>query len=97
MGFTVSETVVLLLTAPETPLMATVDVPVLAVLLAVSVRLLAPVVGFGLNDAVTPLGNPEADKLTLPLNPFCAFTVIVLAPLAPCVTVKLLGDDNSVK
>jgi hypothetical protein len=96
-GFTVSETAVLFLTLPETPLIVTLVVPVLAVLLAVSVNVLAPVVGFGLNDAVTPLGNPDVDRLTLPLNPFCAVTVIVLAPLVPCVTVKLPGDEDKVK
>ena len=46
------------------------DVPVAAPLLAVSVRLLTVVAEPGLNDAVTPLGRPEADKLTLPLKPF---------------------------
>jgi hypothetical protein len=45
-----------------------------------------------LNDAVTPPGTPDADKLTLPLKPFCGVTVIVLVPLVPCMTVKLLGD-----
>jgi len=50
--------------------MVTVASPVVAVPLAVSVNVLAPVVLLGLNDAVTPAGNPEADKLTLPLKPF---------------------------
>ena len=54
--------------------------PVVAVLLAVSVRVLEPVAGFGLNDAVTPLGKPDADKLTPLLKPFCGVTVIVLVP-----------------
>ena len=35
--------------------------------------------------------------MTLPLKPFCGVTVIVLAPLAPCVMVKLLGEAESVK
>ena len=55
---------------PEVPVMVTVDVPVAALPLAVSVRLLVVVAEFGLNDAVTPLGRPEADKLTLPVKPF---------------------------
>jgi len=74
----------------------TVTVPVAAVLLAVSVNVLVLAVPLGLNDAVTPLGRPEADKPTLPLKPFCGVTVMVLVPLAPCVTVKLLGDAESV-
>jgi len=55
---------------PEVPVMVTVTVPVVAVLLAVSVKVLVAVAGFGLKDAVTPVGKPEADKLTLPLKPF---------------------------
>jgi hypothetical protein len=50
--------------------MVTGIVPMVAVPLAVSVNVLAVLAGFGVNDAVTPLGKPEADKLTLPLNPF---------------------------
>jgi hypothetical protein len=26
--------------------------------------------GFGEKDAVTPLGKPDAERLTLPVNPF---------------------------
>jgi hypothetical protein len=37
----------------------------------------------GLKEAVTPLGNPDADKLTLPLKPFSGATVMVLEPLNP--------------
>ena len=81
---------------PEMPVMLTVTVPVVAVLLAVSVNVLVLVVLLGLNDAVTPLGNPDADKLTLPLKPFCEVTVMVLVPLAPCGIVKLFGDAERV-
>jgi hypothetical protein len=55
---------------PEVPVIVTVTVPVVAVLLAVNVKVLVDVAGLGLKDAVTPLGRPEVDKLTLPLNPF---------------------------
>lgn len=68
---------------PEVPVMVTVTMPVVAVGLAVSVKMLVAVAGFGLKDAVTPLGKPEADKLTLPLKPFCGVTVTVLVPFAP--------------
>src|SRR6267143_5170602 len=77
--------------------MVTVTAPVVAVLLAVSVKVLVAVAGFGLKDAVTPLGRPEADKLTLPLKPFCGVTVMVLVPLAPCTIFKLLGEVESAK
>ena len=90
------ETVVVLVKLPEVPVMVTVTFPVVAVLLAVSVNVLVLAVLLGLNDAVTPLGRPDADKLTLPLKPFCGVTVMVLAPLAPCLIVKLLGDAERV-
>ena len=75
----------------------TVTVPVAAVLLAVSVTLLVLAVLVGLNDAVRPLGRPDAEKLTVLLKPFCGVTVIVLAPLAPRWIVKLVGDAERVK
>jgi hypothetical protein len=88
--------VVLLIKAPDVPVMVSEAVPVAAVPLAVSVNVLALIVGFGLNDAITPLGRPEADNVTLPLKPFCGVIVIVLAPLAPCAIVKLTGDAERV-
>ena len=55
---------------PEVPVMVTVNVPVDAVPPAVRVSVLVLVVLLGLKDAVTPVGRPEADKLTLALKPF---------------------------
>src|SRR5215831_3717554 len=71
--------------------------PVVAVPLAVSVNALALVALLGLNDAVTPAGKPEADKLTLPLKPFCGVTVMVVDPVAPWTSVKLFGDAERAK
>ena len=81
---------------PEVPVMVTGTLPVAAVPLTVSVNVLVLVAGLALNDAVTPLGRPEADKLTWPLKPFCPLTVIVLVPLVPCVMFRLLGDADNV-
>jgi hypothetical protein len=61
----------------------TVDVPVTAVMPTVSIKELVVVTDVGLKDAVTPLGKPDADKLTLPLNPLRGATVIALEPLNP--------------
>jgi hypothetical protein len=70
-------------------------VPVVAVPEAVRVNALVDVAGFGVKLAVTPLGRPEADMVTLPLNPFAGVTVIVLVPAAPCMTLSVLGlADN---
>jgi len=93
----VREMVVVLVRAPEVPVTVTVTDPVVAVLLAVSVSVLVLVVLPGLNEAVTPEGKPEADKVTLPLKPFRALTEMVLVPVAPCVKVRLLGEAESVK
>jgi hypothetical protein len=91
-GLTVRATVVVWLKFPDVPVTVTVEVPRVAVLLAVSVRTPAE-----LNEAVTPVGSPEAVKATVPLNPFVGWTVIVSVPLAPCATVKEVGEAESVK
>ena len=74
-----------------------VDVPVVAAPLAVRVKTLVAVVGFVPNEAVTPVGKPDADKVTLPVKPFRGATVMVLEPLDPCTTVRLLGDAERLK
>jgi hypothetical protein len=81
---------------PDVPVIVTETVPGVAELPTASVSVLVVVVELGLNDAVTPLGTPAADKLTLPVKPFFGLTVIVLVPLAPCRTVKLFGDAERV-
>jgi hypothetical protein len=63
--------------------MVTTAVPTVAALPAARVKVLEPVVLVGLKVAFTPAGNPEADKLTLPVNPFCGVTATVLVPLVP--------------
>jgi hypothetical protein len=82
-GTTVRETVVLCDNAPDAPVTVMVNVPSAAALLAVSVSVLAPVVLLGLNAAVTPMGRPEAERLTLLLNPFSGLTLMALVPFAP--------------
>jgi hypothetical protein len=54
---------------PAVPVIVTATVPEAAVLLAVRVRVLVDVVGFGLKEAVTPLGSAAAISVTLPENP----------------------------
>jgi hypothetical protein len=95
-NWTVRGSVVVFVKLPEVPVMVTATVPVAAVLLAASVNVLVPGVLTGLNDAVTPLGRPDADKLTLLLKPFSGLTVTMLVSLAPCAIVKLLGNAESV-
>ena len=80
---TVNATVVLAVRLPDVPLMVTVDVPTVAELLAVSVNTLDPVAGLVPKEAVTPLGRPDAARVTLPLNPFAPVTVMVSVALLP--------------
>jgi hypothetical protein len=82
---------------PDMPVIVTVKVPVVAALPAASVSVLVAVAGLGLNDAVTPLGRPDADRLTLSLKPFCGVIATVLVPLFPCTMLRLPGDAERVK
>ena len=95
-GATVSETVVLRDIPPDAPVMVTVSVPSAAVPLAVSVSVLVELVLLGLNVAVTSLGRPAAERLTLPLNPFSGLMLMVLVLFVPCATMRLLGEAESV-
>ena len=91
-ALTVRLRLVVFVNVPDVPVIVTVAVPVAAVALADSVNVLVAVVGFGLNAAVTPLGSPDAAKVTLPVKPPSGVTVMVLVPLVPCVMVTVLGD-----
>lgn len=59
---------------PEVPVTVNVLCPIVAELLAIKVIVLLPVVGLGVKDAVTPLGRPDTERLTLPVNPYCEYT-----------------------
>jgi hypothetical protein len=94
---TVRETVVVTLRLPEVPVMVTVEVPAAAALLAANVTTLVAVAGLVPNVALTPVGNPDAARVTLPVNPFNSGTEIVLVPVPPGATVRLAGVADSVK
>ena len=83
-----------LVTPPEVPVTVTVKVPVVAVPVADKVRTLLAVAGFVPKTALTPLGQPEAVKLTLPLKPLRGLIEMVVEPEAPCRMVKLAGDTE---
>jgi len=82
-GVMLSRMVVLAVRVPELPLMVTIDVPTVAALLAVSISWLVAVAGLVAKAAVTPLGRPEAESVTLPVKPFKSVTEIVLGALNP--------------
>jgi hypothetical protein len=73
--------------------MVTVDAPAVAVLLAVSVSTPEVADEAGLNDAVTPLANPETVKITAPEKGLTSVTVIVSVLLLPF-PIERAGDDG---
>src|SRR5438874_2360607 len=85
-ALTARASVGVLVMVPAVPVIVTEDVAVARVLLAFPVRRssdLVGVVGFVLNDAVTPFGRPDAAKVTFPVKAFWGATVMVLEPLDP--------------
>src|SRR5258708_39704919 len=88
---------------PEVPVTVTVEVPMVAVAEAVRVRveLVLPLAGggteAGANEAVTPLGRPEAEGATAELNPLRLVTRIMLVPLLPWATLRLGGGAETRK
>jgi hypothetical protein len=91
------EMVVVLVRLAHTPLMVSVNVPIAAVALALRVSELLLAVPGGLKDAATPLGRPEADKLTMPLNPLSGLMLMTLVAVFPWTTLKLPGEAISAK
>jgi hypothetical protein len=63
----------------------------------VSFSVLVLVVGFGLKEAVTPVGTLVAESVTLPLKPPDGTTVMVLVVLEPCAADPLFGLADRVK
>jgi hypothetical protein len=56
---------------PEVPRIVNAEVPDAAPLAAVRVSVLAPLAFTALNVPVTPVGNPETPRVTLPVKPVC--------------------------
>ena len=61
----------------EAPVKVAVWVPAAAVAVAVSVSVTLPG-ALGLKPAVTPLGNPDTESVTVPVKPFCGVTATTL-------------------
>ena len=86
---------------PPVAVTVTLAPPMVAVLLAVNVRVELPLPGAamepGLKLAVTPAGKPEAESEIAELKPPLTAVEMVLLPAPPCVTDKLVGESLSVK
>ena len=89
-GEIVTGTIVVAFRLPEVPVSVRLYSPRAAVLLAFNVSVLEPVaVGFGEKEAVTPLGRPEMEKVTLPVKPFWGLTEIYEVPELPWPRLRL--------
>lgn len=94
---TVRAIVVVAVRPPEAPVIVIVDVPTVEVQLEVSVSKLLPAVGLVPNEAVIPLGRPDAARVTLPAKPPTSVTVIVSVRLLPCATATAAAEGFNVK
>ena len=75
--------------APEVPVIVSVEVPtaVEAAVVMVSVEVPdPPTIVAGLNVPVAPFGNPASDNAVFPVKPFTGFTVTVYVVPVPCTT-----------
>jgi hypothetical protein len=82
------------------PVNVTADAPAAALEAAVNVRLCAvPGVSVGAEGLeVTPVGNPDRDKFTLPVKPFSALAITEADwPAPPAVKARLAGVTVSEK
>lgn len=65
------------------PVTVTDAMPGVAEFVPVNVSVLDDVAGFWLNEAVSPVGMPEAVRFTFPLKPLLGLIVILLVILLP--------------
>lgn len=95
---TVTPRVVVSVSEPEVPVMVAVTAleVIAADEVAVSVTTSVPEVPAA-KLAVTPLGRPDAVKVTAPVNPSTGVIVMVLVAVPPWVIDTLVGESESVK
>ena len=79
---------------PEVPVIVNGDVFTAAAVVAVRVSV-TPVAPADPNEAVTPVGNPEAVNVTVPEKPDCGVITIAAAALPPCATLSVETEDES--
>ncbi len=87
----------LLVNSPDVPEIITVTVAVATLAATVRVSVLLEVVGFALNAAVTPVGKPDTESVTLPRKPFTGVMVTVFVVLPPGATNMMFGEGKTMK
>jgi len=80
---------------PEVPVTVIGYVPATVVAATANVTTLEVADEVGLNEAVTPVGMPEAANDTLPVNGLTSVTVMVSVPVAPRATVSVDAEGAS--
>ena len=93
----VSPNVVVAVMLPDVPVMVSVLVLAVAEALAVRVSMLVPLVVAGEKEAVTPLGNPEIARFTLPVKPYSGTTVIVAVVVLPGLSTMPFDEGTKAK
>ena len=93
----VSVTVVECFRLPDVPLTVMVNVPMAARRPTFKVSVLEVVVGFGLNEADTRFGKPDAENVTEPVKPFTCAMEIVDVPRPPRARSRLAGEAARLK
>lgn len=89
--------VVVAVSEPDVPVIVTVEVPAVTEPPAVKVTTLVEAVGLVAKLEVTPVGRPEAARVTLPVKPFMSVTMTVSVPLVPWTIDNVEAEGASVK
>jgi hypothetical protein len=82
-AITVSVMVVVAEINPDVPVIVRVALPTAALLLAMIVIFPLELTGLGVNMAVTPLGKPLTERVTLPVKPFSGVMLTQLELVVP--------------
>jgi len=82
------------LMAPDEPDIVMTDVAAAVELAALNVSVLLPLVLAGANTAVTPVGMPDADNATVPVNPPAGVIVMALVTVLPGLIVSAVGEAD---
>ena len=82
---------------PDVPLMVIVNVPVAARRPTFNVSVLDVCAGFGLNEAETRFGKPDAERVTDPVKPFSGAMEMVDVPRLPRARFRLVGEAARLK
>jgi hypothetical protein len=82
---------------PEVPVTVTAEVPSAAAVLEIKVSTVEVAEDTGLNEPVIPVGRPDAENATTPVNGLMSVTVMVTLQLPPWTMVQAVVGGFSLK